>query len=151
MISAGKRIRLAFELTVDGKPFRIVHSGKPIAYVQGQRTTDFPKALVKQLSGMALGQRKRVVLSPKQGYGPVDPKLVMTMPRARFARKYHYIGQRIMSERDGKHLAFVREVHKETIVVDFNNPLAGKNLQYDILVVGIEGEGMMSQQARSRL
>ena len=151
MISLGKRVRLAFELTVDGKTLKIIHSGKPMSYVQGRSTPEFPKGLAKQLSGMKLGQRKRVVLTPKQGYGSTNPKLVMTMPRSRFARKHHFIGRQIVSEKDGKHLAFVKEVHKDSVVLDFNHPLAGKNLQYDILVVGIEGEGMMPQQTRGKL
>ena len=149
MISIGKKVRLAFELTVDGKPLRIIHSGKPISYVQGRKTPEFPRGLFKQLSGMRLGQRKRVLLTPKQAYGSTNPKLIMAMPRSRFARKYHFIGRQVVSEKDGKHLAFVKEVHKDSIILDFNHPLAGKNLQYDVWVVGIEGEGMISQEARN--
>ena len=148
LIRSGKRVSLAFELSVDGKPLRIVYSERPISYIQGKKTTEFPKALIKHLSGMKLGQRKQVLLAPKQGYGSTDPKLVMTMPRKRFASKYHFIGRQILSERDGKHLAFVKGVTKESMVLDFNHPLAGKSLHYDVLVVGIEGEGMMPVRAK---
>lgn len=151
MISSGKKICLAFELTVEGKLIKIVHSGKPISYVQGKKSPLFPRALGPKLSGMRIGQRRRVMLSPKQGYGTTDTKLIMIMPRKRFAVKYHFIGRSVISEKDGKHLAFVKEVRKDVLVLDFNHPLAGKNLQYDVLVVGIEGEGMMSQEARGKL
>lgn len=151
MITTGKRIRLAYELTVEGKPFKIIHAGKPVAYVQGAKTAEFPRALTKQLVGMKLGERKSVVLNAKDGYGAVNPSLVMTMPRSRFSHKYHFIGRQVVSERDGKHLAFVKDVKKETLLLDFNHPLAGKNLRFDVLIVGIEGEGMMSQQARNKL
>jgi FKBP-type peptidyl-prolyl cis-trans isomerase 2 len=148
LIRIGKKVRLAFELTVDGQPQRIVYSGKPISYIQGKSTPEFPRGLAKQLSGMALGQRKRVSLTAKQGYGLTDPNLVMVMPRSRFARRYHFVGRRIVSEKDGKHLAFVKDVKKDTLVIDFNHPLAGKNLRYDVHVVGIEGEGMIPAQER---
>lgn len=151
MITNGKKVRLSYELTADGKPFKIVNPGKPVSYVHGKNSGEFPKAISKGLAGMKLGERKSIHLTPVQGYGAVKQTLFMTMPRKRFAHRYHFIGRQVVSEQDGKHLAFVKEVHKDSIVLDFNHPLAGKKLQYDIFVVGIEGEGMVPQKLRGNL
>lgn len=151
MISARKKVRLAYELTVDKKLVRVVYAGKPAVYVHGKYTHDFPKNLQKSLAGLKVGERKTIVLAAGQGYGPRNSSLVMTMPRSRFAQRYHFVGRQIMSETDNKYLAVVVEVGKDTLIIDFNNPLAGKELCYKVLIVGIEGEAAMSREAINKL
>ena len=136
MISRGKRIKIAYDLTVDGKLVKSVHANKPLQYVHGRK--EILPGLEKALQGLKLGEKKSIHLSPKNGYGVEDPNSIMEMPKSRFPKRDHFVGKEMKSLKDGKYLAVVKEVRKETLVLNFNNPLAGKTLHYDVIVIGIE-------------
>ncbi len=141
MINRGKSVRIAYDLSVAGKLVRSVHSNKPLRYTHGKK--QIPLGLEKALNGMNVGDRKKIVLAPKDGYGVENPASIMEMPRQRFPKRDHFVGKEMKSIKDGSYLATVKEVRRETLLLNFNHPLAGKKLEYDILVVGIEGEGIM--------
>ncbi|HTL71237.1 MAG TPA: FKBP-type peptidyl-prolyl cis-trans isomerase [Candidatus Eisenbacteria bacterium] len=140
VVGKGRKIRIAYELTVDGRLIKSLAPAKPYIYVQGKRKgSDIPLGLEKAIQGMRVGERRSVVLKPKQGYGVENPKSIMEMPRSRFAAKHHVVGKEIYSERDGKYLASVRNVNTDTLTLNFNHRFAGKALHYSVLVVGIDG------------
>ena len=138
MATRGKRIRIAYDLTVEGKLIRSVPATNPLRYIQGQK--EILPGLEKALKGLKLGERKVIRLSPKNGYGVENPGSILEMPKSRFPKRDHFIGKEMKSLKDGKYLATVREVREKTFVLDFNHPLAGKTLHYEVLVVGIEGQ-----------
>ncbi len=142
MITKGKKVRIAYNLTVDGKLIKSIGSAKPMSYVHGKRQISV--GLEKALKGLKVGDRKAFDLSPKEGYGLENPKSVMEMPKSRFLKKDHFIGRELLSPKDHKFLATVKEVRKNTLVLNFNHPFAGKKLHYEVLVIGIEGEGNMT-------
>ncbi len=137
MISKGKRVRIAYDLTVDGRLIKSVNAVKPLRYIHGKK--EILPGLEKALGGLSVGQRKVIRLSPKNGYGMENPDAIMELPKSNFPKKDHFIGKEMKSLKDGKYLATVKEVRKETLVLNFNNPLAGKTLHYAVVVVGIEG------------
>ena len=136
MAYSDRRIKITYDLTVDGKLIHSFNMNKPFRYVQGKK--DILPGLQKAIKGLKPGQRKAIQLSPKQGYGIRNPQSVMEMSKTRFPKRDHFIGKEIRSQRDGKFLATVREVRKETLVLDFNHPLAGKTLHYDVRVLSIK-------------
>ncbi len=138
MISKGKRVRIAYTLTIDGKLIKSIGTTKPLRYIHGKK--EIPVGLENALKGLKVGDRKEFVLSPKEGYGSENPHSVMEMPKSRFAKKDHIIGKEILSLKDGKFLATVKEVRSSTLVLNFNHPFAGKKLYYQVVVVAIEGE-----------
>ncbi len=68
----------------------------------------------------------------------------MEMPKSRFQKKDHVIGKQLISQKDGKFFATVREVRSNTLILNFNHPFAGKKLHYEVVVVAIEGEGAIN-------
>ncbi len=138
MISKGKKVRIAYNLTVEGKLIKSIGATKPFRYVHGRR--EVSTGLEKALRGLKVGQRKSFTVSAREGYGPENPKSFIEMPKTQFAAKDHFIGKQLTSPKDGKYLATVKEVKATTLVLNFNHPFAGKQLHYDVLVIGIEGE-----------
>ncbi len=138
MISRGKRVRIAYDLVIDGKLIKSMSVTKPLRYVHGNKETS--RGFENALKGLKTGDRKKFVLSPKDGYGLENPKSFIEMPKSRFLKKDHFVGREIKSLRDGKYLATVKEVRRDTLLLNFNHPFAGKSLHYEILVVSIEGE-----------
>ena len=139
MVSRGKTVRIAYDLTANGKLVQCVYAAKPLRYLHGKKA--ILPGLEKALGGMKLGERKKVVLSPKAGHGLEDPRSIVEMPKVRFPKRDHVVGKEVRSVRDGKYLAVVTEVRKTTLMLNFNHPLAGKRLEYNVQIVGIEGEG----------
>ena len=136
MTHRDKRIRIAYDLTVDGKLVNSFNKDKSDRYVQGKK--EILPGLEKALVGAKSGEKRKISLSPKNGYGVRNPLCVMEMQKARFPKRDHFIGKEIRSLKDGKRLAVVKEVRKETLVLDFNHPLAGKTLHYDVHVISVE-------------
>ncbi len=139
MISKGKKVRIAYNLTVDGKLIKSISAVKPLRYVHGKK--EISLGLEKALRGLKVGERKEFVLLPKDGYGFENSKSFMEMPKTRFPKRDHVIGKVISSQNDGKFLATVKEVRPTTLILNFNHPFAGKKLHYEVVVVAIEGEG----------
>ena len=140
MISKGKKVRIAYNLTVEGKLIKSISATRPLRYVHGRK--EIILGLENELRGLKVGERKKFTVSPKNGYGPENPASVMEMSKTRFMKRDHFIGKEITSPKDGKFLATVKEVKKDTLVLNFNHPFAGKKLCYEVLVVAIEGEGI---------
>ncbi len=140
MISKGKKVRIAYNLTVDGKLIKSISAAKPLRYVHGKK--EISLGLEKALRGLKVGDRKEFILSPKEGYGFENSKSFMEMPKTRFPKRDHVIGKVISSQNDGKFLATVKEVRPDTLVLNFNHPFAGKKLHYEVVVVAIEGEAL---------
>ena len=142
MISQGKKVRLAYNLTVNGKLIKSVSSIKPLRYIHGKK--QISSGLEKELKGLNVGDSKEFELSPKDGYGLEDPKSFMEMPKSRFPKRDHFVGKELTSPRDGKFLATVKEVRPNTLILNFNHPFAGKKLHYEVIVIAIEGEGTVN-------
>ncbi len=133
LIRQGKKVTIAFDLTVGGKLIRSTQ----LRYIEGDSA--IPVGLERSLKGLKVGDRKNVVLSPKQSYGAIDPKLVREIPRSKYATKYHWIGKEIRSGKDNKFLATVRDVRSQTLVLDYNHPFAGQKLHYSVQIMDIQG------------
>ncbi|HKK88347.1 MAG TPA: peptidylprolyl isomerase [Saprospiraceae bacterium] len=102
----------------------------------GQMIPGFDEAV----EGMELNEKKTVTLSPDQAYGPVHDQLINEVDRKQLpADMKPEVGQTLMaSSPDGQQTRVqVTEVKDNSIVIDANHPLAGKELVFDIELVEI--------------
>ena len=91
------------------------------------------KGLDDSLVGLEINKPSIVEITPEQGFGLRDPSKIKLIPLRKFKgqKVSPYPGAQI--EIDGK-LAIVRSVGAGRVQVDFNPPLAGKTLVYDLTV-----------------
>lgn len=106
------------------------------------------EAILKQFSaaivGMAEGESKEFTLTPAQAFGDRRDELVQTLPRDSFAKDIDpkpglILGMNI--EKDGvqhKVPAVISKVADDVVTVDYNHPLAGETLLYQVTVKAIE-------------
>jgi FKBP-type peptidyl-prolyl cis-trans isomerase SlyD len=97
-------------------------------------------ALEKQLYGMTVGDQKLIVLETGEAYGEVDPALFQRVDDAFFPEGFApQLGMklRLRDTRGEFHQALVVMMAEDGITLDFNHPLAGMQLQYDLKVVGL--------------
>lgn len=130
-------ISMDYELTVDGE---IVDSSddEPIQFLQGHG--NIITGLEEQIYGMAIGENRKVTVTAENGYGIFDPEQIIEIPRDEFPEEIPLeLGVELeMKDEDGDTLfARIAEVEDEVVVLDFNHPLAGQDLHFDVTVVGI--------------
>lgn len=126
----------------NGTTFEMITESEPLIITIGSH--DVPPTLEQALVGMSIGEQKLVRLEPDEGYGIRRKDLLQTLNKESFGRKANLQMGTILSlslEKDGqthKIPATIVEVNQDTIVVDYNHPLAGHNLFYDVTLIAIE-------------
>ena len=92
--------------------------------------------------GMSVGETKTIVIDPENGYGQRDPDAFRVVPRAQFGEDFVFeLGGTVRGNGPmGQFLATIHEIQETQIVLDFNHPLAGKELTFEIELVSIDNE-----------
>jgi len=96
-----------------------------------------PPGLEEALLGLEPGDQKLVRLNAAEAYGEFDPELRMEVPRADFAPEAELQpGLVFETENDeGDPVCFiVQEVKDDKVIIDFNHPLAGRDLEINFMV-----------------
>ncbi len=106
-------------------------SYKPRFIILGEGS--MPKGLEESLVGVSPGKQTTVELTPEKGFGTRDPGKIRLVPLRRFREKGvdPIPGHQI--ELDGRP-AMVRAVGAGRVQLDYNHPLAGRTLIYDVSV-----------------
>ena len=87
---------------------------------------------------MGLNEEKKVVLAPDQAYGDLRDDLKRDFPVSMLEGHSIEVGQQLQfSSPHGPVSGTVLSMDAEKFVVDFNHPLAGKTLEFNIKLVGI--------------
>ena len=109
----------------------------PLDYVQGEN--HIVPGLEKEIEGMKVGEEKSVQVQPEEGYGVINPDAFLEVPKANVPEAGHEVGTTLgMQGPDGQiHHPIVSEIKEESIILDFNHPLAGKVLDFEVKVVEI--------------
>ncbi|KFA88064.1 FKBP-type peptidyl-prolyl cis-trans isomerase [Archangium violaceum] len=119
----------------DGKIIDESEPGDPLVYLHGYE--EIVPGLEKALEGKKAGESLKVVVEPKDGYGEYDPDGVEEVPREDFPPDMELEAGGVVSatDEDGDDVEFlVKEVRAKTVVIDFNDPMAGKTLHFDVTV-----------------
>jgi FKBP-type peptidyl-prolyl cis-trans isomerase SlyD len=137
-IEDGQVVSMDYSLSVDGELLEGSQAGQPLEYLHGAGS--IIPGLERQLDGLALGESKQVVVSAADGYGQRDAEAVMDVPRGEFPAGIPLqVGTELqVQDKDGGPLyARIAEVGAETVRLDFNHPLAGKELHFEVKIVGL--------------
>ncbi|SDA43701.1 peptidylprolyl isomerase [Methanobrevibacter millerae] len=122
------------EIALEADIFDENKTYKPIPIVVGGN--HLLPAIEEEIVGLEAGDRKTVEVASDDAFGPRDPKAIQLIPMKEFKKQgmTPYPGMRISAEGgEGKILT----VNGGRVKVDFNHPLAGKDLVYDIEVTEI--------------
>lgn len=135
-IAKGSVVGLDYSLHLgDGQVVDQSEPGEPLTYLHGEG--QIVPGLESALEGADVGESRKVVVAPADGYGEHDPRGVQEVPRKAFPPGFDpKPGMELTAEgADGEPVPFViREVKPESVVIDLNHPLAGKTLHFDVTV-----------------
>ena len=135
----GDAVRVHYTGRLDGgEVFDTSEGGEPFEFVigTGQAIAGFDEGI----SGMSVGERRRIEIEPEDGYGPHRDGLVARIPReaAQFPNEPQVGANFIMPLPDGSQLeVVVTEVTDTHITIDGNHPLAGRKLIFDVELIEI--------------
>ena len=131
-------VSMEYTLTVDGEVIDSSEGEGPLDFLAGHHNVI--TGLENEMMGMKLGQSRQVVLAPENGYGVYDAEAFSEVDRSEFpddvpikpGLEMHLTGD------DGEPMyARVASVDGDRIRLDFNHPLAGKELHFSVKVVGL--------------
>jgi len=129
-------VGLTYSLHVEGELVDQATEEEPILFVQGQG--QIIPGLERQIYGMALGESKDVVVAPSEAYGEVDSGAYGLVPRTEFPSEIPLdVGVALQLKDNDEDVidAYITEVRDEDVRLDFNHPLAGKELNFSVSVV----------------
>jgi FKBP-type peptidyl-prolyl cis-trans isomerase SlyD len=138
-VSEGKSISMEYTLTLENK--EVLDSnvgGEPLTFTQGSH--QIIPGLETALDGMKAGERKQVTVAPEQGYGKVDPQAIQEVPIDQIPPDARKVGVQLQGK-DGQGRVVhptVTEVKEQVVVLDFNHPLAGKTLYFDVKILDVK-------------
>lgn len=142
-IETGSRVTLHFSLRLaDGTVADSTLGDSPLTLIVGGG--DMFEALERCLLGLRAGERRRYDISPQEGFGPVEPDRVQRLPHNSFpADMIPEPGQVIAFEApNGTQVAgVVVGVDPAGVEVDFNHPLAGHDLVFEVEILDVQDDG----------
>lgn len=139
VVETGSQVSFDYTLTDDRGTVVESSKGKePMHYVHGKG--QIIPGLEKELAGMAVGNEKKVTVQPQDAYGPVDPRAFQEIPKEKLPPDALKVGTMLLAQGPGGQGVPVRvhEIKEKTVVMDFNHPLAGKTLSFDVKITDIK-------------
>ena len=138
-VRAGKQVSFEYTLRLDDQEVLDSNvNGEPISYLHGLQ--QLMPGLEKGLEGLGVGESKKIIVQPEDGYGPIDEHAFMEADRARIPQESLHVGA-IVEGRDstGRPLyPRIKEIRETEVILDYNHPLAGKVLYFDVRVLDIK-------------
>ncbi len=135
----GDTVRMHYTGTLDdGTQFDSSSGRDPLEFQLG--SGQIIPGLDREVSGMAVGDKKTVTIPPEEAYGPRDPGRVQTIPRDKIPADIPTeTGTQLqMQTPDGQAIPVVVTGATEAeITLDANHPLAGRALTFAVELVEI--------------
>jgi FKBP-type peptidyl-prolyl cis-trans isomerase SlyD len=152
-ISAGKS--KGFEMSADSVQKNVVVSMEYILHVEneeidsskGQDPLQFLvghgniiSGLEREMIGMKVGESKDVIIQPADAYGEFDEEAFMEVPRDAFPQDIPVEEGAELTVRDDSgqsRYARIEAINGDNVTLNFNHPLAGDELHFNVKVVGL--------------
>ena len=131
-------VSIDYSLTVETEIVDVSEDGDPLLYLHGHE--NIIPGLESQLTGMKIGESKKVVVEPKDGYGEYDEEAITYVDKIEIPGEIPLeLGVEIHvtdEEGDSTHATII-EINADEVKLDFNHPLAGKTLEFFVKIVDL--------------
>jgi FKBP-type peptidyl-prolyl cis-trans isomerase SlpA len=143
-VSEGTRVYLNFAVSLeDGSEVDSNFGGDPVDFEVGDGS--LLPGFERLLFGMSAGERQIFNVPPEDAFGQPNENNVQQIPRAQFDDDLELEIGLMLSFADasgGELPGLVVAFDDEDVTVDFNHPLAGRNILFDVLVHRVEPVGL---------
>lgn len=140
-VGPGKRITLHFSvLLVEGNVLLDTtrERPEPVSFVMGDGS--LIPGFEQAITGLKAGDRRSVIIPAKKGFGDWNPDNVQTFGRNYFDADMPLEPGLVVSFADKARAELpgvVKEIQGDTVVVDFNHPLAGRDLIFEVDIIRV--------------
>ncbi len=142
-IEQNKVVSLSYTLVVDGETIETVKPEKPMQFIFGAGYL-LPK-FEENIAGKSVGDAFEFDLAAIDGYGEINPEALVELPKNIFEvdgaieEGLLTVGNVIpMSDNMGNRLnGSVADILEDSVIMDFNHPLAGEDLHFNGTVVAV--------------
>ena len=137
-IDQGRKVTMHFAIKLtDGQ---IVDSNFESALVEFEvGDGNIPEGFEAALTGLKVGDHLDLTIDPERGFGQHNPSNIQTMKRSDFKDMELEPGLVISFQEPGGELpGVIVEFDDKRVEVDFNHPLAGKTILFEVQVLNIQ-------------
>ncbi|MBI3211773.1 MAG: FKBP-type peptidyl-prolyl cis-trans isomerase [Simkania negevensis] len=138
MIEKGKQVAIEYKLFLEDKTQVDTNIGRePLIFHVG--SNQILPALEEALKGLNVGDTKQVILSPEKAFGEINPEAFKEVDAHLIPEDLRFEGALLVvsDEQFGEMLIRVDSLIGEKVTLDFNHPLAGKTITFDVTVLDI--------------
>ena len=138
-VSTGKQVSIEYTLKLEDETVVDSNVGaEPLTFVQGSH--NIIPGLESSLDGMKTGDSKQVTVKPENAYGPVNKDAVSEIKKDQIPQDALHVGAILQGQNpDGQVIsARVVEIKEDTVLLDYNHPLAGKTLFFDVKIMNVQ-------------
>ncbi|MEO6964023.1 MAG: peptidylprolyl isomerase [Puia sp.] len=140
-VASGNTIKIHYHGRLnDGTVFDSSNGRPPLEFTVGAGSVI--KGFDDGVKGMSVGEKKTIEIPFPEAYGPEDPSMIIEFPKQQLPEDLHpEIGMQLnMNNASGEQFpVVVAEVNEDSIILNANHPLAGKDLIFDLELVEIVG------------
>ncbi|PPC79133.1 FKBP-type peptidyl-prolyl cis-trans isomerase [Pokkaliibacter plantistimulans] len=140
VVESRARVTLHFSLTlVDGQIIDSNFDRPPASFVVGDGS--LLEGFERKLLGLQAGQRETFVLSPEHAFGQWNPANLQYFKREQFPQEMVIEPGEVISFSDAINSELpgvVQAVDGDKVTVDFNHPLAGKDIHFTVHILQVE-------------
>ena len=139
-IGEGTQVTLHFALRLkDGEIVDSTFETEPAQFTvgDGNLLKDFEQALF----GLTPGAKQTFWMSPEQSFGQVNPNNIQRFDRSQFDQTIELEPGLVLSFADAQNAELpgvIADFDDESVTVDFNHPLAGKEIEFEVEIISVE-------------
>ncbi|WP_421866897.1 FKBP-type peptidyl-prolyl cis-trans isomerase [Motiliproteus sp.] len=139
-VTVGPGTRVSLHFTIEMEDGQVVDSTREkspasFEYGDGNLLPGFEKAL----EGLSANEQARLRIAPEQGFGMPNPNNVQRFSTADFKDMELEPGLMIcFADPSGELPGVVQSIDGDKVMVDFNHPLAGRMLFFDVEILSVE-------------
>ena len=133
-IEANQIVSIEYEVKDGDKVVDSNVGGAPLVFMFGKG--QIIPGLEKGIVNMAIGEKGDVLVAPADAYGEYNDEATQEVPADQFTGIDLEIGMTLygQAEDGGTTQVTVKEIAGDNIIIDFNHPLAGKNLMFSVTI-----------------
>ena len=147
-IVPGSRVKLHFAIYLeDGTEADNSQEGEPLEFTVGDGT--MIEGLERALYGLAPGASQSLLIPPQEGFGFPDEDSIRFMPRSDFPADIELQEGLIIgfTTPSGVEVpGLVRQLLDDRVKVDFNHPLAGHEIRFDVEILAVDNSAMEQEE-----
>lgn len=137
-VQDGQVVSLVYTLQVDGEVIDSSEENEPLRFIQGEG--HIIPGLEGALYEMGIGESKNLVIAPEDAYGELTEEAFIEVPKDQFPPSIPLELDTELQVRnpEGDVLeARIDKIEEDRVRLDFNHPLAGKELHFDVKVIAL--------------